>query len=369
MTAPDLSSDALARSIVSLGDASRLHRVLDKARRGEPIVVGFIGGSITQGACASTPADQYCNRVVEMLRERLTPASITLVNAGRGATGSNYGSLRAQRDLLIQSPDLVVLEFAVNDGVDAIFGETFEGLLRQVLASPAQPAALMLFMMHRGGRNAQDRLGAVGRHYGVPMTSYRDALWPEIEAGRLTWEDISPDEVHPNDLGHAIAARCVVELFDRVAAQSRATSIAPLPTPLHSDAFEHTHLHEATSLVPVSAIDWTLESHGDPWPYWSATTPGSVIEFEVEGTTILLMYYRRNAPLGRAMASVDGGPAVTLDAWFEQTWGGYRETTILARNLAPGRHRVTVRVTSDRNAGSTGDEFRILGLGTAGVSR
>lgn len=40
---------------------------------------------------------------------------------------------------------------------------------------------------------------------------HRSRLWPEIEAGRLKWEDVEADTVHPNDRGHAYAARFITE--------------------------------------------------------------------------------------------------------------------------------------------------------------
>ena len=41
---------------------------------------------------------------------------------------------------------------------------------------------------------------------GLPMVSFRDAMWPEFSAGRLAWRDYYADEVHPNDAGHEVAA-------------------------------------------------------------------------------------------------------------------------------------------------------------------
>jgi len=63
---------------------------------------------------------------------------------------------------------------------------------------------------------------------------------------------------------------------------------------------------------------------------------------------------------------VDEQPPVTREAWFDQTWGGYRQTTLLARGLSPGKHRVRIELLSEKNPQSTGHEFRVLGLGVAG---
>ena len=135
-----------------------------------------------------------------------------MINAGLGGTGSMYGALRAGRDLLSSLPDFVVVEFAVNDNWTD--GEAFEGLVRQILAQPNPPAVLLLFMMWEKGGNDQEMQSKVGAHYRLPMVSFRDAIWPEIEAGRLKWSDYIVDTVHPTDAGHAAAARFITAMCD-----------------------------------------------------------------------------------------------------------------------------------------------------------
>ncbi|MBU4461305.1 MAG: glycoside hydrolase [Verrucomicrobia bacterium] len=72
--------------------------------------------------------------------------------------------------------------------------------------------------------------------------------------------------------------------------------------------------------------------------------------------------------MGRARVTVDGTAPKILDAWFSGTWGGYRQTNELVRDLPPGRHRVRFELLPDKHAESGGHEFRILGLGAAGLA-
>ena len=202
VAADTVSAPVFARSVVSMGDTARLQHALAKARRGEPVTVAVIGGSITAGAKASRPEKNYGGVLAQWWRQTFPKAKIELVNAGIGATGSNYGALRAQRDLLARRPDFVVIEYAVNDGNSQASAESLEGLVRQVLKQPNQPAVVLLFMMNHSGNNAQEWHGKIGEHYGLPMLSFRDALWPEIQAGRLKWDEVEADMVHPNDRGH-----------------------------------------------------------------------------------------------------------------------------------------------------------------------
>jgi len=69
-------SAAFARSVVSGGDTARLQQVLAKARRGEAITVGVIGGSITAGAMASQPEKCYGQLVAAWWRKTFPQAKI-----------------------------------------------------------------------------------------------------------------------------------------------------------------------------------------------------------------------------------------------------------------------------------------------------
>lgn len=364
---PTNDATLCARSLVDPGDTARLLRVFAKARGGEAVTVGVIGGSITQGASAKKPERRYGNLVAAWWREQFPKTEIKFVNAGIGATGPNYGALRARRDLLDKQPDFVVVEYAVNSSNTRECAENLEGLLRQILRAPGQPAVLLLFTMHNNGGNAQEWQSKVGRHYRLPMISFRDALWPEIQAGRMKWEDVEADIVHPNDRGHAYAARFITTylsgVLHRLSTDSRpATAAEPLPDPLLSDLFENTNLYEADVLIPLLNEGWVYEPRDRRW---KTDQPGSVIEFEVEGTAVLTMHRVIRGSMGRAKVTVDGGASKVLEGWFDQTWGGYRQTNEIVRGLAPGKHRVRFEVLTDKNPQSTGFEFGIFGLGTA----
>lgn len=361
----------LARSVVSEGDTARLQHVLAKARRGEPVTVAVIGGSITAGAKASTPEKNWGSVVARWWRENFPAAKVEFVNAGIGATGSNYAALRAHRDLLCHNPDFVGVEFAVNDPNTQASAETLEGLLRQILKAPNQPAVMMIFTMNRSGGNAQEWHSKVGAHYGLPMVSFRDALWPEIKEGRMKWEDVEADEVHPNDRGHAYMAQFMTAVIDRVRqalpAEADLPTIRPLPAPLFTDLYEHTWLAEGADLQPTANQGWTFDPKAPGKGAWKTDQPGSVIEFEVTGRVVFLTEYHVRGPMGKAKVQVDDLSPTVVDAWFEPTWGGWRCTHTIATGLHPGKHRVRVELLAERNPQSDGNQFMINAVGTAGV--
>jgi len=358
------------RSLVSRGDTARVQHVLAKARRGEPVVIGVIGGSITAGARASKEEYRWGNVVAQWWRERFPNTKVDFVNAGIGATGSNIAAHRANAHLLSHNPDFVVAEFAVNDGNDPLAAETLEGLTRQVLSRPNQPAMMLLFTMNNAGGNAQEWHWRVGAHYGLPMVSFRDALWPEIQAGRMKWEDVEGDEVHPNDRGHKYCADFVTAVLDAVLAKLPGDQdlppIPPLPAPLISNVFEHATFFNAGTIAPTVNQGWKTV---DAWPFgkcWEADTPGSVLEFEVEGTAISVVYWKIKRDMGMAETQADDRPPVTMDGWFNADWGGYPAWQLVARDLAPGKHRVRVTVLDQKADQSTGHRFQVQAVMAAG---
>jgi lysophospholipase L1-like esterase len=339
-----LADQTIGRSQLSTGDLGRLINVFAKADRGEPITLGVIGGSITAGAFASTEQASYPGRLLSWWREKFPRCEIHMVNAGLGGTGSMYGALRAKKDLLPSKPDFVVIEFAVNDNWTD--GAAFEGLVRQVLAQPNLPAVLLLFMMWENGGNDQQMQSRIGAYYHLPMVSFRDALWPEIKAGRLNWSDYIVDNVHPTDAGHAAAARFITTMCDRALQTGRAAKVdasPSLPSPLVTDAFQHVRWRDA------SALD--------------ATKAGR-ISFDWSGTGLVAVFADPPYDPRRVRFCIDGAPFKTIDA-LEQP---KRQIIILAQDLAPGRHTVELARDDDEDSGAT-SQVRLLSIASIGTDR
>ena len=367
-TAPQLApmNEAMqARSVVSGTDFSRLHDVFDKAERGEKITVAVIGGSITAGAKATKNENRYADRVAQWWRKTFPKSDVVFVNAGVGATGSGYAALRAQRDLLSQKPDFVIVEFGVNDGDTREFAETYEGLLRQILRQPQNPAVLLLFMKYRGGGNAQQWQSRLGRYYALPMVSFRDAVQPEIDAKTLSEDDVMADEVHPNDRGHQLTAEFITHYLEDARKNRDKSASGVLPPPMLSDRFERVHFYDGANLQPTKNVGWLFDK---PSGSWIATVPGSVLECEIAGELIETVSFRIKGPMGRARVQVDDLPPVVLEGWFDATWGGFLPVDVIARDLKAGSHRVRIELLSEKATESTGHEFRLFGIGAAGLA-
>ena len=216
----------IEKSLMDIGNDGRLKAVLDKAENGEELTLSFIGGSITQGAGA-IPINEKCYARVfyeEFAKRYMKGGKCRFVKAGVGGTPSELGMIRFERDVLRdgrEKPDLIVVEFAVNDEGDETQGVCFESLVRKALSLPWKPAVVLLFSVFSNDWNLQERLSPVGRNYGLPMVSVLDAVSPQFPlmpgSGRVISKNrFFYDVYHPSNLGHQIMADCLINLMEKV---------------------------------------------------------------------------------------------------------------------------------------------------------
>ncbi|MBO4750984.1 MAG: SGNH/GDSL hydrolase family protein [Lachnospiraceae bacterium] len=214
----------LSRSLMNLGNYARVKRVLDRAKRGEEVTIAFIGGSITQGAGA-TPIDKksYAYQTWERFKANFGE-NVKLIKAGVGGTPSELGMIRFERDVLREfsvKPDLIVIEFSVNDEGDETKGLCYESLVRKCLALSDDTAVILIHAVFADDWNLEERLGPVGERYKLPMVSVRQGVVPQFylkpNTGRvLTKSQFFYDVYHPTNMGHTIMADCLTYMMRQI---------------------------------------------------------------------------------------------------------------------------------------------------------
>lgn len=349
------------RGIVSGGDSRRLLAVMEKARNGGEITVAAIGGSITAGGLQTKdPANRYIARVAAWFTKTFPNAKVRFINAGIGGTNSVYGAMRIKGDVLSKKPDLVIVEFAVNDKANPIFPLSYEGVLRQILREPQKPALIQLFFMHAGGIGEQVPQQKIGEYYSLPMVSFRDAWWPEINEGRVKWDDLYADVVHPNDKGHILASELLISVLEEVNRKLQPGTAAPtiaseLPAPLSSEVFAHCRFTQYADLKPTATCNWVNSPDKKKWE--SAASDGS-ITFGFTGKVLFVGYDIDKGAESLATFSIDGGAPQPLKT------DGNRLP--LATDLTPGEHNVCIAFAGSKLPQGATDRMRIWGVGAAG---
>ncbi len=222
--------EMILKSGVHVGNNGRFAKVVDKVLKGETITVAFIGGSITQGA-GSKPISTKCYAYrtylgfVDWIKELAKSQGfaddeieerIHYVKAGIGGTDSELGLVRYERDILEEGqtqPDVVIIEYAVNDSSDELEGGCFESLLCKAWNGPGSPAIFLLFSVFVDDWNLQERLIPIGKAYNVPTVSVKDAVVEQFydDSKRVVSKrQFFYDMYHPTNIGHQVMADCLL---------------------------------------------------------------------------------------------------------------------------------------------------------------
>lgn len=381
--------------------------IMDCMRRveaGETLVIGFFGGSITQGSLASSPEKCYANLVFNWWQKTFPQADLHYVNAGIGGTDSLYGVSRVVTDMLMYQPDFVMVDFSVNDEPDDFYKETYEGLIRRILSWPSHPAVMLLHnIYYDSGKTAEDQHGEIGDAYRLPRVSIRDTVYRRMKSGEMAIRDISPDGLHPNDRGHRLVADEVIRSLEMIhgkmrnqvkGCQSEQYHVSMGKTPEEPTKEEYGRGNECPDLHkqivhPVTANAYeraqrlTIRNfppelsgfiadprekcgHLDAFRNgWIGRNSGDAVRFEVTASCIAVQYRRTvRLPARRAELILDGDDKrpFLLDGNFDETWGDCQAVASILHHGQRKKHTVEVRVMAEEDETKDFTPFYLMSL-------
>lgn len=195
-----------------------LPRTLHKLRTGQPATIVGLGDSLTSGWCV---AKGYLDFLEEMLQHAFPHAILTVVNAGVPGDTARGGLHRLECDARINDPDLVLVQFALNDAFCGCTPEEFSRDLAAIVARIRDRAEALLLTSTLPG-SVHDRLCAdtfytcvekVGQAAAVPVARV-DRHWrARIAAGTIHPDLLQDDQVHPTEAGHILMAEAVMQIL------------------------------------------------------------------------------------------------------------------------------------------------------------
>ncbi len=369
-----LAQTAASQESATARQTGGLGRSLAKLKADKALAIGYFGGSITAGAGASNAAKTSWRALTTAwFKEHFPEANITEINAAIGGTGSDLGAFRCQQDLLDKHPDLVFVEFAVNDGggPEQRIKRSMEGIVRQIWRANPSTDIIFLYTTTRALAPPYDKGElpkavtydhAVAAHYGISEINVGKTLVDRLAAGAGTWETLTTDGVHPSDVGYAVCMETIKVFLESHLADALAPPVTMLPEPLTKDPLEHGHFVDAASLqVP----GWTTEnkSLAGRYPHYIATDkPGTELVARFSGTAVGVFWLI--APdSGDIEWSIDGGKPARRSSWDKYALRYSRPNyAILADDLSPGEHTLKITVLAEKNEQSKGTWIRIGAL-------
>ncbi|MGN0505363.1 MAG: SGNH/GDSL hydrolase family protein [Lachnospiraceae bacterium] len=350
-------------------DNTALAAVMKKAEVGEPVTIACIGGSITQGVISSGPLDSeiktkacYADIFFAWWKETFPNTEITVINAGIGGTDSYLGVHRVQEDVLDYHPDLVLVEYSVNDGADNHYKNSYDNLVRKILKSEDSPAVLLLFMAQTSLVSAQSAHQLIGFNYELPMVSHGNLLQEFFDTGRYTAEEMSGDVSHPSVFGHAIVGEMLWKYLNNVYAELDSYG-EPVPfdkKAVTKERYQNAEMLGVGTIVPDALGTFTQKDNFYNWgSVWTNTEGDGEITFTVTCRNLGILFWRSTyATYGQYEIWVDGEYKAKLQANFKDGWGQYAYSQEIFVSEEEAEHTITIKKAAD----STGDTFTLLRL-------
>jgi hypothetical protein len=351
-----LIATAADEPLVECSPRGGMPNVLARLDRGEAVRIAYLGGSITA-------QEGWRPMTLKWFQEQYPRARVSEINAAIGGTGSDLGVFRLRQDVLAHQPDLLFVEFAVNDGgapPDQIY-RCMEGI------------GNMLDSLQEGNLpRSYVAMEKIAEHYRIPSLNLGLEVARLEKAGKLVFKGdkpkteeqkaalgdkilFSPDAVHPYpDSGHQLYLEAIVRGMRAIRA---AGQVGPhnLQAPFIADNWEQ------AKLIPISRVrlsrGWQkldpasnqlARSFGKQMPeLWKAHQPGETLEFKFRGTTAGI-YDLIGPDCGQVIVTLDGRAPV-IKARFDSYCTYHRLATMaIGSNLSNVVHTVRLELHPDQ---------------------
>lgn len=381
MSPAELYQEAIEKSLLETGNNYRLKRVLEKARAGEDIYVCALGGSVTEGALAKTNDDGYAYLFAKEFKSNYCPgdgSNFHFVNAGLSGTPSCLGIMRYQKDvvgLLGADPDILIIEFAINDYNEPTKGRAYESLIRKALEANDECAVILLYSIAKSGWNMQDNYIKVGKYYGVQQVSIKNALYKTSKKMRVAESTYFADDYHPTTYGHKLMKECMMNLI-RVVDEEETDPFTDVPEEdyMGSDFKDlvmvdcNTSSNGTLSIDPGSFSDkdgavvnmyfTKAASFPDNFCH-KAGSDNKPFKMTVNCKNILINYKTSSSnDFGKADFFVDGELVATADGHSSGGWNNCNVILLLKQDTA-SEHVLEVKMAE----GSEAKAFTIFSIG------
>ncbi|WP_047812629.1 SGNH/GDSL hydrolase family protein [Rhodopirellula islandica] len=355
------------REAVECHPRAGLPNFIAKVEAGETVRVAYLGGSIT-----AAPGWRIQSR--EWLQEQFPNATVNEIHAAIGGTGSDLGVFRLQRDALQHDPDLLFVEFAVNDGGAAPerIHRSMEGIIRQTWA--ANPSTDICFVYTltqpmlpdlKAGKmpRAASAMEDLADHYSIPSIHFGVEVARLESAGKLIFKAPKPadmatepmvfstDGVHPHvETGHRLYTEAIARCWPQITAASQDAKPHAIENPLREDNWEQAKM---VAIQPQMLTgNWTKlpSDHSLAQRFqrnmpelYQANEPGARLEFVFEGTNAGV--FDLLGPDGGEVRVFLDGKEVTRNRIDGYCTYHRMATLNVGSELEPGQHTVKIELT------------------------
>lgn len=314
--------------------------------------VAFMGGSVTDGMGASVIRGGWRTRIVNHLKETYPDVAFEQIDANIGGNGSQYGVYFARQFVAVKHPDLVFIEYAVNNAYDGCGdAETlwmhYETLIHTIRTESPCTEIVLVYVSdscHRS-RDIIPVLEQIADKYALPSVNYYEAVMHAM-GDPSNWSNYFIDGVHANDNGYDVMADVAKGLIEYAMQTPSVTYQKAATPPAQARLQSEANALITSTLDPVPSGWEKVEKFSYAGRHYNGcvqtTATDKPITVTFKGTDFgVLVEFAKDA--GVLEYSVDGGTPETLDCALNYS---NPKARMLLKNGTDGEHTVTMRLVS-----------------------
>ena len=245
-----LYEETLNKSVINLGCGKKLKKILSK----EKIKLAFLGASVSCGykAAPEGHGKAFPAFVEDMFAEKFGRERVESRNMAVSGTDTYTGMLDAQMLMPDYKPDIIFIEYAINEGSRPFNVEKYESLLRMLISFEWQPVVIPVAVFNRDGYSCQEYMLYFSKHYHIPMVGLHESVYALITSGELSWDVYTEDEGHPHVDGHEFIAKCIMKAIEQSIEADEEDY--PMPQKLTEAGFEGIRLLDLEKATAESCL-------------------------------------------------------------------------------------------------------------------
>lgn len=278
--------------------------------------VAFLGGSVTYGYC---PDEEKCGEAFPYLVKKHLDESYPdseVLNLGISGTACLMGTAITELILHDFSPDLMFIEYAINEELSRKGATYFEGLIRKLLSLPSKPVLIPVCVCSKDGYSCSELVRDLCGRYGLLCADLKERIYP-LFGGRLDWSEYSCDEGHPIKEGAVLIADIAICAIERIMHTPQEDTALPSPQ------FPQAETYRNARLCGGFKTNFTETDKGYfcfPKSY-VANGAGSFLELTEECSFAAAVFVISNdKALGTAVAETDGNEVTSLQGYSIFGW-------------------------------------------------
>ncbi len=379
------------RDLVECRARGGLPNFFKKCRDGANVRIAYFGGSITE-------QEGWRVQSLELFQKLFPNAKFSEIHAAIGGTDSAYGVVRAGADVIKHKPDLVFVEFAVNDGLGGTRSMwAMEGIVRQIWK--ADPNCDICFVytlknmsptidaicrgkMHRSSHYMEN----VADLYNIPSINFAKSIADLLKEDKIVMNSsnkplqnvagnslnvscdalldkdgkipFSKDGVHPYpNTGHRLYTASIARSIAPIAEASKQAVAHELPKPMFADTPEKittVPIEEIKSaqkylsqMVDMNKFPFSIDKKKLAGKGYIAFKPNDEISFKVKANRVHIVYLG-TLEGGYFEVQVDNNKPSRRQAFSR--WSKVRHyiaTTIFEEKGEPKEHTIRIKVLDE----------------------